>query len=73
AMSMKAGDLIKTLMGLGSMVTINQVLDRDTATIVVEELGHVAKASESDDPEALLLEAGTDQGDEQPRPPVVTV
>ena len=42
-MSVKAAEVIKSLMGMGMMVTINQVLDQDTAMIVVEELGHVAK------------------------------
>jgi translation initiation factor IF-2 len=72
-MSVKAAEVIKVLMKLGMMVTINQVLDRDTATIVVEEMGHVAKEARPSDPEALLT--GVEQTDEElePRPPVVTV
>jgi translation initiation factor IF-2 len=72
-MSVKAAEVIKVLMKLGMMVTINQVLDRDTATIVVEEMGHVAKEARPSDPEALLT--GIEQTDEElePRPPVVTV
>ena len=73
AMSIKAGEVIKAMMSMGSMVTINQLLDQDTAILVVEEMGHVAKAIAPQDPEALLL-ARADQGRElKPRPPVVTV
>jgi len=71
-MSVKAAEVIKTLMKLGQMVTINQVLDQDTAMIVVEEMGHLAVAAKLDDPEAFLEESG-DLGDQLPRPPVVTV
>ena len=45
AMSIKAAEVLKTLMNLGSMVTINQTLDQDTATLVVEEMGHIARRS----------------------------
>ena len=72
-MSVKANEAIKTLMGLGMMVTINQILDRDTATIVVEEMGHVAVAAKPEDPEALLGGNGESAGMLEPRPPVVTV
>lgn len=71
-MSIKAAEVIKALMHLGMMVTINQVLDRDTATIVVEELGHVAREARSHDPEAML-KSGEQVGAREPRPPVVTV
>jgi translation initiation factor IF-2 len=72
-MSVKSVEVIKVLMKLGMMVTINQVLDRDTATIVVEEMGHIAKAAKDAGPEALLgSEAGV-YGELEPRPPVVTV
>lgn len=71
-MSIKAAEVIKVLMQLGMMVTINQVLDRETATIVVEELGHVAREARSHDPEALL-KSGEQAGTREPRPPVVTV
>ncbi|MGL5633184.1 MAG: translation initiation factor IF-2 N-terminal domain-containing protein, partial [Azovibrio sp.] len=53
-MSVKATEVIKTLMKMGSMVTINQVLDQETAMIVVEEMGHVAIAAKLDDPDAFL-------------------
>ncbi len=73
-MSIKASEIIKVLMKMGSMVTINQVLDQETAMIVVEEMGHVAKAAKLDDPDAYLIdtEAHHDVALE-PRAPVVTV
>src|SRR5438067_8080885 len=73
-MSVKAAEVIKTLMKLGQMVTINQVLDQETAMIVAEEMGHKATAAKLDDPDSLLVE--TQQapiGEIVPRPPVVTV
>ncbi len=74
-MAVKAAEVIKTLMKMGMMVTINQVLDQETAMIVVEELGHVARQAKLDDPEALLAETGGDHVDAilEPRAPVVTV
>jgi translation initiation factor IF-2 len=77
-MSVKAAEVIKSLMKLGQMVTINQVLDQDTAMIVVGELGHTPVAAKLDDPEALLVEsasatAATEARVEEPRPPVVTI
>lgn len=73
-MSVKASEVIKHLMVLGQMVTINQVLDQETAMILVEEMGHKAFAAKLDDPEALLEESG-DRADVEslPRAPVVTV
>ncbi|MBS0446803.1 MAG: translation initiation factor IF-2 [Proteobacteria bacterium] len=73
-MSVKASEVIKQMMKLGQMVTINQQLDQETAMIVVEEMGHTALAAKLDDPEAFLEEevaAGTHE--ETPRAPVVTV
>lgn len=74
-MSVKAADVIKVLMKMGSMVTINQMLDQDTAMIVVEEMGHVAKYAEIDNPESLLLDSDAlvAQAVVEPRAPVVTV
>jgi translation initiation factor IF-2 len=73
-MSVKAAEVIKALMKLGSMVTINQVIDQETAMIVAEEMGHKAKAAKLDDPDALLVEAEEAHSAEAlPRPPVVTV
>ncbi|OGA31675.1 MAG: translation initiation factor IF-2 [Betaproteobacteria bacterium RIFCSPLOWO2_12_FULL_62_13b] len=73
-MSVKAAEVIKALMKLGSMVTINQVLDQETAMIVVEELGHKAVAAKLDDPEAYLAESPErHEAELQGRAPVVTV
>jgi translation initiation factor IF-2 len=74
-MSVKAAEVIKILMKLGSMVTINQVLDQETAMIVVQEMGHTPKAAKLDDPESFLEDTGQEHEDAQllPRPPVVTV
>ena len=72
-MSIKAGEVIKVLMKMGMMVTINQVLDQDTAIIVVEEMGHVAKAAAANDPETFLEEAAHTEAILEARPPVVTV
>ncbi len=71
-MAVKATEVIKTMMNMGVMATINQPIDRDTATLVVEEMGHIAKVLKGDQVEEDL------QGEEapeteQPRPPVVTV
>lgn len=73
-MSVKAAEVIKLMMKMGQMVTINQVLDQETAMIVVEELGHRAIAAKLDDPETLL-DLGNDVTETEalPRPPVVTV
>ncbi len=71
-MSVKAAEVIKTLMKMGSMVTINQVLDQETAMIVVEEMGHVAKAAAIDTPETFLEESDVEHVS-LPRAPVVTV
>lgn len=73
-MSVKASEVIKQLMKLGQMCTINQVLDQETAMILVEEMGHKAFAAEMDDPEALLADQGEHAHFESvPRAPVVTV
>src|SRR5262249_6421477 len=72
-MSVKAAEVIKTMMKMGSMVTINQVLDQETAMIVVSEMGHQAKPAKLDDPEAFLTEAPASDEAVESRPPVVTV
>jgi len=73
-MAVKAGEVIKVLMGMGMMVTINQSLDQDTAILVVEEMGHTAKLAEDKDIETeLIAEDDTDAGEAVTRPPVVTV
>ncbi|MDO9012685.1 MAG: translation initiation factor IF-2 [Gallionella sp.] len=73
-LAVKAVEIIKVLMKMGMMVTINQVLDQETAMIVVEELGHVAKAAKLDDPDAYLMD-DEEHHDVEPeaRAPVVTV
>ncbi len=72
-MAIKASEVIKQLMKLGQMVTINQPLDQDTAMIVVEELGHTAVVAALDDPEAFTDEEVQTQSESLPRAPVVTV
>lgn len=72
-MAVKASEVIKALMKMGMMVTINQVLDQETAIIVVEEMGHVAKAAAANDPETFLEEEAHAEAIMESRPPVVTV
>ena len=76
-MAVKANEVIKALMGMGMMATINQVIDQDTATLVVEEMGHTARALSETALEDKLLEsiqeAAEDGVAELPRAPVVTV
>jgi len=74
-MSVKAAEVIKTMMKMGSMVTINQVIDQETAMIVVQEMGHIAKLAKLDDPEAFLIQPAEGEASHksEARPPVVTV
>ncbi|HUQ73365.1 MAG TPA: translation initiation factor IF-2 [Burkholderiales bacterium] len=74
-MSVKAAEVIKALMKLGTMATINQVLDQETAMILVEEMGHKAKAAKLDDPESFLVGGPevVETAEQTTRPPVVTV
>ena len=73
-MSIKAAELIKSMMKMGQMVTINQVLDRDTAMILVEEMGRVAVAAKDDDPDSALTDHTSDSDAKlETRPPVVTI
>ena len=72
-MTMKAADLIKTLMKMGVMATINQVIDQDTAALVVEELGHKPVTVSEDDREKTLLARDQAEHVRKPRPPVVTI
>ncbi|MCY4563536.1 MAG: translation initiation factor IF-2, partial [Gammaproteobacteria bacterium] len=69
----KAGEVIKTLMGLGVMATINQVIDQDVATLVVEEMGHKAKLIHEDAIEQALEQSLMIDGEGEQRAPVVTV
>jgi translation initiation factor IF-2 len=73
-MAIKGNEVVKVLFNMGAMVTINQVIDQDTATLVVEELGHIAKpiSAEAID-EQLLADEQVDSGEEVARPPVVTI
>ena len=72
-MAVKATEVIKVLMNIGVMATINQPLDQETAVLVIEELGHTAKLQREDQIEEDLqgVEAADDAS--EPRPPVVTV
>ena len=73
-MSVKAAEVIKALMKLGTMATINQVLDQDSAIILVEEMGHVAKRAKLDEPDAFLADSATPgEVRTESRAPVVTV
>jgi len=74
SMSVKAAEVIKVFMKLGQMVTINQVIDQDTAMIVIDEMGHKAKLAKTSDPESFLEEDGGDaNAPVVKRAPVVTV
>jgi translation initiation factor IF-2 len=72
-MSVKAGEVIKSLMGMGVMATINQAIDQDTALLVVEELGHRAVPVHADAMEQAHEQSLKIEGEGLPRPPVVTV
>ncbi len=74
-MSIKAAEVIKALMKAGTMATINQVLDQETAMIIVEEMGHKAKAAKLDDPESYLVDGEVEAPETEgtTRPPVVTI
>ncbi len=74
-LSIKGADVIKAMMGMGVMATINQVVDQDTAILIVEEMGHIATAAKSEEEQSStenLLE-DTSQFDQSPRAPVVTI
>jgi translation initiation factor IF-2 len=73
-MAVKANEVIKILFNMGAMVTINQVIDQDTAALVVEELGHTVKpVSGADRDESLLADEPQTEGEQVPRAPVVTI
>ena len=73
-MAVKAGEVIKELMNLGVMANINQMLDQDTATLVVEELGHRVVLKSAEEVEERLEETiASQEGTPEPRAPVVTV
>ncbi|MGM0449440.1 MAG: translation initiation factor IF-2 [Pseudomonadota bacterium] len=72
-MAVKSGEVIKTLMGMGVMATINQALDQETAVLVVEELGHKAKMVREDEIEEEVLSDIEYEGEAKPRAPVISV
>ncbi len=73
-MAIKGNEVVKVLFNMGAMVTINQVIDQDTAALVVEEFGHIAKPVEAEDVDKVLLaEEEQLSGDKIARPPVVTI
>jgi len=75
-MAIKATDLIKAMMKNGVLASINQVIDQDTATIMVEEMGHIPKLVKNSDAEDTLIQAvssGSSDENAEPRPPVVTI
>ncbi len=72
-MSVKAAEVIKTMMKMGTLVTINQVIDQETASIVVAEMGHTPKLTREDALEDELTKAGAHEGEKMSRSPVVTV
>ena len=73
-MSIKVSDVIKVMMKMGVMATINQMIDQDTAILVVEECGHKAKPMSENDLEKSLIDTATGElGEQLPRPPVVTI
>ena len=72
-MAVKGNEVVKVLFNMGAMVTINQVIDQDTAILVVEELGHVAKPTSGSAIEEDLLSEEAPTGDEVQRAPVVTI
>ena len=72
-MTTKAGEVLKVLMGMGVMATLNDVIDQDTALLVVEEMGHKGVASIEETIEDTLIEKSKPTGDESLRPPVVAI
>ncbi len=72
-MAVKAGEVIKAMMSLGVMATINQAIDQDTAQVVVEEMGHKSKLLKADQIEDVVVEAGKPEGEAIQRAPVVTI
>ncbi|SMN14713.1 Translation initiation factor 2 [uncultured Candidatus Thioglobus sp.] len=72
-MATKAGEVLKVLMGMGVMVTLNDVIDQDTALLVVEEMGHKGVVSAEETIEDTMIEKAKPTGNESPRPPVVTI
>jgi len=72
-LAVKGAEVVKTLFKMGVMVTLNQVIDHDTAVLVVEELGHKAVRAQEQDAESVLAIQTSSDADKAPRPPVVTI
>ena len=72
-MTTKAGEVLKVMMGMGVMATLNDVIDQDTAMLVVEEMGHTPVASSEETVEDTLVQEAYDDSDSAPRPPIVTI
>ncbi|MDG1869137.1 MAG: translation initiation factor IF-2, partial [Candidatus Thioglobus sp.] len=72
-MTTKAGEVLKVMMGMGVMATLNDVIDQDTAMLVVEEMGHTPLASNEETVEDTLVQEVSDNSESSPRPPVVTI
>jgi translation initiation factor IF-2 len=72
-MTTKAGEVLKVMMGMGVMATLNDVIDQDTAMLVVEEMGHTPVASSEETVEDTLVQEVYDDTDSSPRPPIVTI
>ncbi len=72
-MSIKGSEVVKVLMGLGTMVTINQTIDQETAAIVVEEIGHKARLMKDNALEEEMIQAAQQEGEQVTRAPVVTI
>ncbi len=72
-MAVKSSELIKVMMGMGVMATINQSLDQDTAILIVEEMGHIAIGKDNESEESILKTEPTKQEKVETRPPIVTI
>ena len=72
-MAIKGNELVKALFDLGVIVTINQIIDQDTAILAVEELGHVAKATQDEDIDISFISDDEAKGELKLRPPIVTM
>ena len=72
-MSVKGSEVVKILMGLGTMTTINQIIDQETAAIVVEEMGHIVKIQNENALEEKIILANQEEGEKILRAPVVTI
>ena len=72
-MTTKAGEVLKVMMDMGVMATLNDVIDQDTAMLVVEEMGHIPLESNEETVEDTLVQEASDNAESSPRPPIVTI